>query len=547
MTRRVPLAAVVIAIALVPAVRLAWLSRDVPALGRLHDDSLYYATAKALAQGSGYRIASLPGEPYQTKYPPVLPLLLSVAWRVNPAFPENLGFALGLVWAPLPLLLILWNSLMKRWGVDGTTRVVVTVLAALNPCLAYFGTTLMSEIWATVFVLAAFLFSARARGEPAGWAPAAMSGFVAAAAYLTKTMCAPLLAAVLVGLAGKRQRLWFLAGALPPVAAWHIWAAAHRAPALDLTWLYYLDYLGFLRVDVTPAVLPAMIYRNFGGLFVSGGDLLMFRLGYVAWGDRLAQLLMIAALAGVVRWTRASCKFEYPLFAAGSFALLLVWNFPPNERFLIPVCPLLILGLWTEMRHLAKTVWAAWRRPERSQRVAARCVAILLGSFGLCFAARNLEGSLGVLPRFAEENRRVTAELRRVYGWIRANVPPGAVFFADYDPLLYLHTGQHATAIRTPVRHFYTNDRTAILAEYARLPEFALDRRLDYLLLTPVDFEFFAFPEQQRRAAHDALARDPRFHTVYDSPAGRIVKVNRPSAAPRAGGNPAAAREPARR
>lgn len=81
-----------------------------PRFGQAADDAVYFVTAKAIAEGSGYRILSLPDEPYQTKYPPLFPLLLSCAWKLNPSFPANLPLALLFVWPIFPLyLLIAWR------------------------------------------------------------------------------------------------------------------------------------------------------------------------------------------------------------------------------------------------------------------------------------------------------------------------------------------------------------------------------------------------------------------------------------------------------
>jgi hypothetical protein len=63
-----------------------------PGLGLFHDDGVYLVTAKALAEGNGYRIESLPGEPPQTKYPILFPLLVALAWKVFPEFPGNIVF-----------------------------------------------------------------------------------------------------------------------------------------------------------------------------------------------------------------------------------------------------------------------------------------------------------------------------------------------------------------------------------------------------------------------------------------------------------------------
>ena len=60
-------------------------------IGLFHDDGIYTVVAKALSEGDGYRIISLPGEPYQTKYPFLYSYLLSWAWSLNPQFPDNIS------------------------------------------------------------------------------------------------------------------------------------------------------------------------------------------------------------------------------------------------------------------------------------------------------------------------------------------------------------------------------------------------------------------------------------------------------------------------
>ena len=55
-----------------------------PHLGFYHDDTINLVSAKALADGNGYRIPSLPQQPWQTKYPPIFPALLALVWKLNP-------------------------------------------------------------------------------------------------------------------------------------------------------------------------------------------------------------------------------------------------------------------------------------------------------------------------------------------------------------------------------------------------------------------------------------------------------------------------------
>src|SRR5579864_3342238 len=77
-----------------PSLLFVWHNRDVPHFGVLQDDGVYFIDGKSLAEGSGYRILSLPSQPHETRYPPLYPLYLSMAWRMDPAFPANLPLAL---------------------------------------------------------------------------------------------------------------------------------------------------------------------------------------------------------------------------------------------------------------------------------------------------------------------------------------------------------------------------------------------------------------------------------------------------------------------
>src|SRR5260370_37240054 len=95
----------VFVLAIAPSAYLAWSYRAMPHLGYYHDDSLYFVSGKSLAAGNGYGISSLPGEPYQTKYPPLYSALLAIVWKIDPSFPSNLPIATLLAWLLLPAYL----------------------------------------------------------------------------------------------------------------------------------------------------------------------------------------------------------------------------------------------------------------------------------------------------------------------------------------------------------------------------------------------------------------------------------------------------------
>src|SRR5580704_8102682 len=152
---------------LIPSAAFLWRNSDLPQFGDIHDDSIYYVSAKSLAEGH-YQIESLPGKPAQTKYPPLYPLLLSVAWRVNPQFPQNLPIAAWLSWLALPVMLALLAALYGRMGFSGWRLWLLLILLAFNPYIILFGSQLLSELWFTALLAGALLLVERAVETVAG-------------------------------------------------------------------------------------------------------------------------------------------------------------------------------------------------------------------------------------------------------------------------------------------------------------------------------------------------------------------------------------------
>ena len=120
---------------LVPSAWLAWHSRDAPHLGFFHDDSLFWVTARSLAGGGGYRIQSLPGEPYQTKYPPLYPLLLAAVGKLNPSFPENLPLAVLSSWLALVACLLAARVAFRDLGAGPNGAWVLCGVLGAQPLL----------------------------------------------------------------------------------------------------------------------------------------------------------------------------------------------------------------------------------------------------------------------------------------------------------------------------------------------------------------------------------------------------------------------------
>src|SRR5579864_3439193 len=151
----------VFVLALAPSAYLAWTLRAMPHLGFYHDDSIYWVSAKSLAEGHDYRIASLPGEPYQTKYPPLYPALLAGIWKVNPNFPANLPLATLFSWLLFPVYLATVWAFLRQWGFGWREQCILVLLAGLSPVAVAFSFSLMPELLFTALFVASVLLAER--------------------------------------------------------------------------------------------------------------------------------------------------------------------------------------------------------------------------------------------------------------------------------------------------------------------------------------------------------------------------------------------------
>jgi len=168
LTRRTLAAVAVLAAILSPSAYLAWQLRDMPHLGFRWDDSIYFVCAKSLAEGKGYRILSLPGETYQTKYPPLFPAVLSGVWQLQPQFPENLPLAMLLVWLMTPVYVLSARALFSQLGFGWGTQWALCGLLALNPWVVLYSFSMMSELLFGSMVMACLMLAARAAREQPG-------------------------------------------------------------------------------------------------------------------------------------------------------------------------------------------------------------------------------------------------------------------------------------------------------------------------------------------------------------------------------------------
>lgn len=513
------LAVALLCAALLPSAWLAWQWRAMPYLGLYHDDALYLVGAKSLAEGSGYRIASLPGAPYQTKYPPLYPALISLLWRLDPQFPGNLPKVMLLTWASFAAVVFLVRALLKQCGATGAESLGIAALVALSPVAVHMSLMAMSELPFCALVFAALLAAERGR---AGWA-----GLLAGLAFLTRGAALPLLVTVPAVYAWRRDFSRggrFAAAMLPAVVAWQLWAALHRAPADPLT-LYYTDYFAFHRFDVPFADWPEMIADNANVAVKSIGELIVFDQegGFAAL--TLARLLAAATISGCVRLVRAGHLLQYATFAALYLMQLLLWNYPPGQRFLLPLLPLILAGFWRELQALRGIIVTAYQK-RGADRGVAIAICGLLAWLGVTAVRSNSDGLFNLLPSVLAEGKVTEAGSRAAYRWIRQNTRPDAVLLSFRDPVDYLHTGRRGYSLRVPPSVLKRGETAELRRFFAPLPDLVAGHAVDYVVLTPADY-LRDRPELTVPNYRAVFKDAARFELAFEQSGTRVYRVRR--------------------
>ncbi len=513
---------VVLAAALIPSVRLAWEVRDMPHFGCFHDDSIYLVTAKSLAEGRGYRILSFPGEPYQTKYPPLYPALLAAIWKLAPEFPRNLPWFLILSWVSYLLFLIACWAAFRKFGFGAARRAALTAAVALTPVIAYYSTAVMPDLLFCAVLLAALM--AAERSEPR-WA--ALAGLLGGLAFLLKTLALPLAATVpLYYSFRKRFRAAgaFLATMTPFAAGWFAWVQRHSESTSDLTTLYYTQYLRY-HFEIGAWDNQALIvWKNFAYFFSEFGGLLVADLLNQGWGFHVARVLTAAAIAGVIRLAREGRFPQYALFGAAFFVQALVWHYPPGERFLFSVTPLLVAGLYREASNVTGAIRRAWRSGEPSQGAAAAVFATLLVVLGTLALVRNGTVLLKNYPDINRQQRQLLASRLADYRWMVSNLSPKERVLSYYDPVLYLYTGMQSCRLTIDTIPLYREEPEKVREIVLSAPLFARRHQMRYVYITDVDFHA-ELPVDECVRAIRTLRQMAAFQPVRKSPHGVLYSL----------------------
>jgi hypothetical protein len=525
MGRRVATAALVV-LALAPSAWLAWRWRAMPQFGLHQDDALYLVGAKSLAEGHGYRIESLPGSPFQTKYPPAVSAIMTLVWKFGPGFPANLKPATLLAWLMLPPCLLAVWALFRGFGFARREVWLLTFAVAWNPIVGVLSTSVMSDLLFLTLFVACLSLAERALQSGTRARVALAAGLIGGLAYLTRTAALPVLITAPLCFMYRRQLrkgALFLAGMLPAVGAWQAWTLTHMLETRDPALLFYTSYMAVQKATVRLDDLAQVLWHNSDELLRSLGKLLTFDVA-LAENVHLERILGVAAIVGAVRLVKRTRRLQYPAAAAGMAALLLVYSFTADERLSLPLYPLVLMGFWTEVKNFWAVLRKSWDRTRPVQRILAAEGAVGLGGVVVFLAASYAIGYAVFLPKIYGACERDLAKHREGYEWIRTRTAGGETVNAYDDPVLYLYTGRRALGMPMPSSRVYTGNAERTADRFIQdVPRAAREHGLTYLFVTKVDF----YREGRAGALWNAVRGDPSLRKEYESAAYAVYRCSR--------------------
>ncbi|HYM12079.1 MAG TPA: hypothetical protein VEU62_15195 [Bryobacterales bacterium] len=508
-------------LALILALFLAYLGWIGPggSFGWYHDDTVYFSTAQSLAQGHGYRMPSVPGAPYETKYPGLYPWLLSWIWRWWPLFPANVAPAVWMTALFGCVFLAAAFQLLRRLAGFGDWRALLLVaLCAFHAQVLFLSGAVLSDVPFTALALAAAVVADAALDHEShrSW-PLVVAAVLAGLSVLTRgfglAVIAGIAATAIYRRAFRRAAVFCLVAA-PFVVGPLVWSALHAPtvaaaagtvtggmpaapggePGWIGTWLYYTSYGGFWKLCVPNVkVLSSVVMRNLRSLLEQPASYCLFPpLGDGRpLGTMFCITLSVWILSGVVRQARADrwrpIHFIFPFNAA----MAVGWNYGLMDRFLLLFLPLFYAGLWVEAGHFFNMLRTNFRgtRPA-SDRVLAAILMAALSAVGLLAANDYLRGFRPELRALAAKRAALGQEKGELYEWIRQNTDPGARFVAYEDVSLYLHTGRQAMRpIAFSTEAFYMEDEGVLKRDLMHITDVARHIRARYWVVSSDDFD----------------------------------------------------------
>jgi hypothetical protein len=512
--------------------------------GRLEDDTLYFSSAKALANGQGYVLPSFPGHLRAKKYPELYPLLLAGVWRLDPHFPANVKVAVAITLAFGCISLVAAFLILRQMSDLGEwSSLLAIALFAFTIQFKYLSAGVLSDVPFAALLLGAVYLAERGLAKDRTQALMVIGAGVATGLSIgLRSLGIGMAAGIgLSFLARKRYRefLGFSAIAGPIALLW-LWPSLGALLGFNnavrvvnptqsgwtQTLCYYSSYACNWRMNISNfRTLLSVIRTNFLLTLLTPGTALIHPLTSKdrLWGLVLVCILSFGAWAGMLRYKKRCLAGSFTLTFLCTLCLVVPWPYPP-DRFLLPFLPLFFGALILEGRNFFRLI-SAFLRSRRSW--LERTLAGALGAGGLALAALIAVNYLWSIPsdtaRLASQLNGLLASRRGAYEWLRQNTAPDARVISYEDGLAYLYTGrQSLRPINCLTTVYYLGSRVYAERDASRIADVARHIGASYWIVSPDDFGMESPVDSAVLRARQGklLASAP---VVYRSPHGSVV------------------------
>ncbi len=436
------------------------------------DNAAYMILAESLETGQGYRNIHLPGSPRHAQYPPVYPVILTVARAFGGGLITFKVISLLLTTASLVFIYLLARG---RLGTIGGLS--VTAPFAFNPVLLYYSHWVLSEAPFVLLTLVALWASDRMLGSRRWLLIVVIAALLA---YLTRAAGLPMMGAVLLALAWRRRwRDCAIAGggAALAVGGWWLWgrvAATESAEVYSNNFLLVDPYQPELGL-VGPADLIARLVNNvrlytievlpesLAGAAPAGG----VSLPALLVGLVIVALVLIALLRNI-RKVQAVELFTV-LYLALIFLWPQVWT---DRRFLLPLLPVLLVHA------AAGLVWCFDFLRVRRPVWALPAAAVLLVLLTVPDNVRAIRFTQRCQTFYRQGDRLACypppwRAFVQAAEWVKANTPADAIVISR-KPRLFYYFGQRRGDV-----YPFTSDDDAMFT-------FLDDIGADYVVVAPL-------------------------------------------------------------
>jgi hypothetical protein len=238
-------------------------------------------------------------------------------------------------------------------------------------------------------------------------------------------------------------------------------------------------------------------------------------------------LIAAAMVTGAVRIVKRTGRIEYPVFCLLLVLTLSLWNFSPNVRLMLPMLPLLAIGLYLEGGVVGGLIRRSLHGKDSGNRAAAYAILAAACAGGLYGIHQNGIFIARQIPALLQQGREWTARSQEVFRWCRTSLPPGAVILASDDTLVYLYTGRKSVRPVPNSVAFYTNDHAGMLANFTNLDQVARAFGITHILISPDDYVTEYEPEDRRQILR-LLLENPRHKTIYSADGFTVLEIEPP-------------------